>query len=211
VLFTVVAIVAGLFAASSVGSAISDAGTQPRSDAQIRAALGAVASSPRFIGSPSATPSPAAAGKPKHEGGHRHHSAPTTPVTPNGGGTGSTTAPYGPQQTSQPTPQPTTHSGGGHHNGPGGSTGGSTGGGEQRATLGSSAGTVVASCAKGTVTLLTWSPALGYRVNEVQRGPSREADISFSADNHSQVTMVVTCGSDGRPRATVETDGSGEH
>jgi hypothetical protein len=207
VLFTVVAVGAGLAAASSVGSAISDAGSQPRSDAQIRAALGAAATSPRAGVSPTATPA-SGGGRPHQHDSHRPHAS-ASPGTGTGGGPGATTAPSSTQRPSHPGPTSSTPTGGGQHDGSGGPTGG-TGGGqggtEQRATLSSSAGTVVASCTNDNVTLLTWSPALGYRVNEVHRGPSREAEITFAGDSHADVTMVVTCGSDGRPRATVETD-----
>jgi hypothetical protein len=207
VVFTLVAVGAGLAAANSVGAAISGAGSKPRTDAQIHAALGAAART-------GANPSPRATpgtGRPRSTPTPRAHPASTSGSsgTPHNGGTGQT-QPSGGQPSSPATPQPSaTASGSGDQGQPGGGGGGTSG--EQRATVSSSAGTVVASCSNGTVTLLTWSPALGYRVNEVHRGPSREAQITFSNDSHGDVTMVITCGSDGRPHATVEPDtGSGD-
>jgi len=157
--FTLVAVVAGLAAASSVGGAISGAASRPRTQAQIHDALG------------SSSPSPTG-------GSHGGHG-----------------------------PGPSTSPGSGGNDGSGNGGPGSGQGGEAvRATLSSGGGTVVASCRNGQVTLVTWSPAIGYRVHQVVAGPASEVEISFEADNRHEVSMVITCGSNGSPRATVHGD-----
>ena len=70
--------------------------------------------------------------------------------------------------------------------------------------LATTGGTVVASCAAGQATLLSWSPAQGYRTDEVNRGPAAAASVKFRADR-TELTVTVTCAGD-EPRATTATD-----
>jgi hypothetical protein len=61
--------------------------------------------------------------------------------------------------------------------------------------LGSAAGTVVASCEDGLVTLLSWAPAQGYRVVEADRGPDDEAEVEFARGSDVvEVRVVCTAG-----------------
>ena len=71
-------------------------------------------------------------------------------------------------------------------------------------TLASRGGSVVAACSSRTVTLRTWSPAVGYRVDEVDRGPDTEAEIKFVGSS-SEVQMKIRCVS-GVPSAETEVD-----
>jgi hypothetical protein len=71
-------------------------------------------------------------------------------------------------------------------------------------TLASRGGSVVAACTSGRVTLRSWSPAVGYRVDEVDRGPDDEAEIKFVSSS-SEVQMKVRCAS-GVPSAETEVD-----
>jgi hypothetical protein len=70
--------------------------------------------------------------------------------------------------------------------------------------LASAGGTIVASCAAGQVTLLSWSPAQGYRADEVNRGPASSASVKFKA-GRTELTVIVTCAGD-RPEAVTAAD-----
>ena len=213
--FTVVAVVAGLAAASSVQGAISGAASRPRTAAQVHDALRAVPT-PSHTGSKASSPSPRStpathrphptgSGTPTATSSPGHHgSGPSQPGGSSGpkapGTTASSRPPGGPGSSGGPGP------GSGSGGGPGNGSGGSPGGEAVRATLSSSAGTVVASCRSSQVTLVTWSPAIGYRVDEVHGGPAREVEITFTSDRQHDVTMVVTCSASGEPRASVHGD-----
>jgi hypothetical protein len=54
---------------------------------------------------------------------------------------------------------------------------------------------------------VSWSPAQGYGVDEVQRGPGQEAEISFGSDSRS-VTVQVRCAAGG-PVEQVEIENAG--
>lgn len=71
-------------------------------------------------------------------------------------------------------------------------------------TLASRGGSVVAACRSGQVTLRSWSPAVGYRVDEVDAGPDSEAEVRF-VNNSAEVKMQVRCVS-GVPAARTEID-----
>ena len=58
--------------------------------------------------------------------------------------------------------------------------------------LTSRGGTVVAECQSAGVYLVSWSPAQGYEVNTVIRGPAATAQVTFESIANS-VTMAVTC------------------
>lgn len=74
-------------------------------------------------------------------------------------------------------------------------------------TLASRGGTVVASCEAALVYLRSWSPAEGFVVDEVDRGPASEAEVRFTAagEDGVEVTMRLECSS-GSPVAAVEVD-----
>lgn len=63
-------------------------------------------------------------------------------------------------------------------------------------------GTVVARCAGTRVTLLSWSPAQGYAVDDVDPGPAKQATVTFER-SRSEVQAKVTC-VEGRPFIRVD-------
>jgi hypothetical protein len=67
--------------------------------------------------------------------------------------------------------------------------------------LNTTPGTVVAACSAGSVTLTSWSPNPGYRVDDVVRGPAAKASVWFESDTADDVLVVVQC-VDGKPKAT---------
>lgn len=70
--------------------------------------------------------------------------------------------------------------------------------------LDSPGGYVVAQCRSGGAYLVYWSPAQGYHVDGVVRGPAATVKVTFEGRGR-EVRMIVTCGPDG-PRATVDTE-----
>lgn len=71
-------------------------------------------------------------------------------------------------------------------------------------TLASKGGSVVAACLSGDVALRSWSPAVGYRVDEVAAGPDHDVEIRFVSSS-AEVKMQVRCIS-GVPAAQTEYD-----
>jgi len=65
--------------------------------------------------------------------------------------------------------------------------------------LTSAGGTLVAGCQPAGAYLVSWSPAQGYEVSGVSRGPAANAKVTF-AGPRKLVTMVVSC-SGGVPAA----------
>jgi hypothetical protein len=74
--------------------------------------------------------------------------------------------------------------------------------------LTSSGGSVVVRCTGATVYLVSWSPAQGYRVNDVHRGPGEEAEIDFESDR-SSVSVGYHCTSSGPVQQVEGGDSSG--
>jgi hypothetical protein len=72
--------------------------------------------------------------------------------------------------------------------------------------LSSSGGTVVASCESVGAYLLSWSPAQGYGVGQVVRGPAAVASVVFDAGTRT-VTMDISCpgGAGGTPVSSTST------
>ncbi len=57
-----------------------------------------------------------------------------------------------------------------------------------------SAGSVVASCAQGQVSILRWTPASQYRTDDnVSRTPAASATITFESDTKDDVQVVLHC------------------
>jgi serine/threonine-protein kinase len=67
-------------------------------------------------------------------------------------------------------------------------------------------GTIVAQCDRDQVFLQSWSPAQGYRTDDVHRGPASVASIKFKKGK-SEVVVTVTCPA-GEPRADSTPDDS---
>jgi hypothetical protein len=55
-------------------------------------------------------------------------------------------------------------------------------------------GTVTARCAGERVTLLAWTPAQGFRAEEVSRGPATVASLKLTSDS-DEYEVTVTCAS----------------
>jgi hypothetical protein len=59
--------------------------------------------------------------------------------------------------------------------------------------LASSGGTVIARCTGTTAYLVSWSPAQGYQVDDVRRGPAQTVYATFVNVNRQQVVLAVRC------------------
>lgn len=59
-------------------------------------------------------------------------------------------------------------------------------------------GTVIARCEGGLVTLRSWSPAQGFQVDDVERGPDDRARVEFESEE-TEVKVEVHCSADGSP------------
>jgi hypothetical protein len=70
--------------------------------------------------------------------------------------------------------------------------------------LNTTGGSIVARCAAGQVTLLSWSPAQGFRTDEVARGPAPTASIKFKNGN-TETLVTVSCVA-GEPHAVSTAD-----
>jgi hypothetical protein len=130
---------------------------------------------------PPATPSHGSPAAPQHQGAASSGSGPSS--RPHGGSTSSSSS-----HPTQPPPPPSTTK-----------------------LLTSPGGSVVARCqgsgGSATVYLVSWSPAQGYSVNDVQRGPGHEAQIEFESGSQS-VSVQYHCSTSG-PVQQVETDDGG--
>jgi hypothetical protein len=71
-------------------------------------------------------------------------------------------------------------------------------------TTATTGGSIVARCSAGDVTLLSWSPAQGYRTDDVEPGPATAATVKFKADR-TEVWVTVTCVA-GEPTAASSVD-----
>lgn len=134
-----------------------------------------------------ATASPAATSRPEPSSTKPQQSAGPS-AKPSGGPSGTTTAKATSSTTSRPRPSATS----------------APGADSVVRTLVSRGGSVVAACASGRITLRSWSPAVGFRVDEVERGPDEEAEIKFVSSS-TEVQMKVRCVS-GVPSAETEVD-----
>jgi hypothetical protein len=94
----------------------------------------------------------------------------------------SSTAPSGPPT---PSPQPTT------------------------TVLTSVGGTVVAGCQSAGGYLFSWSPAQGYEVTKVIRGPAATTQVTFTS-SRKLVTMAITCPSGEPSTSTTVTNWGGD-
>ena len=59
-------------------------------------------------------------------------------------------------------------------------------------------GSVIARCEDGLVTLRAWSPAQGFHVDKVERGPADRARVEFESDE-TKAKVEVRCSADGSP------------
>lgn len=85
------------------------------------------------------------------------------------------------------TPNPTTRSSAAQSPNPTGTTTAAA-----RKVIGSMGGSVVARCINGQAELLSWSPAQGYQVDDLRRGPGPSAGIQFESDS-LEINIQVSC------------------
>lgn len=70
-------------------------------------------------------------------------------------------------------------------------------------------GYVVARCESAQAYLVYWSPAQGYRAEDVQRGPTETASLHFTGASR-EIEVKITCLA-GEPRLSVEEEDEDEH
>ncbi|MET9066232.1 hypothetical protein [Streptosporangium sandarakinum] len=64
-------------------------------------------------------------------------------------------------------------------------------------------GNVIARCDGGLVTLRSWSPAQGFHVDKVDRGPDRRARVEFESES-GEVRVEVRCSASDTPVHTLD-------
>ncbi|MFF0306391.1 hypothetical protein ACFYSC_03130 [Streptosporangium sp. NPDC004379] len=64
-------------------------------------------------------------------------------------------------------------------------------------------GNVIARCDGGLVTLRSWSPAQGFHVDKVDRGPDRRARVEFESES-GEVKVEVRCSASDAPVHTLD-------
>ena len=74
-----------------------------------------------------------------------------------------------------------------------------------RQLITSGGGTVLVECSGQDVALISWTPAQGYRVDDVDREAGHEVEIHFEGED-TEVRVKVRC-ADGRPVSEIDEDG----
>ncbi|GAA3426930.1 hypothetical protein ACWDTT_30745 [Streptosporangium sandarakinum] len=64
-------------------------------------------------------------------------------------------------------------------------------------------GNVIARCDGGLVTLRSWSPAQGFHVDKVDRGPDRRARVEFESES-GEVKVEIRCSASDTPVHTLD-------
>lgn len=59
-------------------------------------------------------------------------------------------------------------------------------------------GSVIARCENGLVTLRSWRPAQGFQTDDAERGPARQVQVEFEAEERD-VQVEISCSADGVP------------
>jgi hypothetical protein len=77
-----------------------------------------------------------------------------------------------------------------------------------RRTVDAPGGSTVAACQAGDAYLVSWTPAPGFGVNDVRRGPTDIARVRFESGD-TRVTVEVWCAG-GVPQAEIKQDGHGD-
>jgi hypothetical protein len=166
----VAAALLGTAALNTLGAGILGPSTRTLSQTEVRDRL-AGTTAPSVVAPSSSAPATSAA-------------PPAPDPTPSGTGTATVTPP-----TAVPTTQP-----GGRGPVPTGGPGGGPPAAAQPRTevLATAGGTIVAECTGGQVTLRSWSPAQGYEVHDVDRGPATQTRVRFRGDS-GEVRVEITC------------------
>jgi hypothetical protein len=73
-----------------------------------------------------------------------------------------------------------------------------------RRVITSAGGTVLAECLGRHVTVISWTPAQGYRVDDVDMGARRDVEVRFEGED-TEVRVKIRC-TNGRPDAEIEED-----
>jgi hypothetical protein len=71
--------------------------------------------------------------------------------------------------------------------------GGAPTAGSEQQRLSLPAAVITARCDAGMASLVTWAPNPGYRVDEVVRGPGKEASIYLESDRFDDVRYILSC------------------
>lgn len=183
VAFVVIAMVSGWIAVTMVGNAVTPASIPVLTSGEVSTRLSTA--------SPAATPGPEEPGSTEPKSSNEPTNEPSDKGKPQ------TTAKPSSSPTGSTSPQPQAT----ESTGPALKT--------VVRTVASRGGSAVAACTSGLVTLRSWSPAVGYRVDEVRRGPSSEVEIKF-VSSANEVTLRVRCNV-GVPTGSSEVeDGSGD-
>ncbi|GIH92078.1 hypothetical protein ACFFMN_33295 [Planobispora siamensis] len=159
---------AGAAMITVLGEPLTASAHRPLSSAEIEEAL---ARTTPVAAAPPVTRAPASTDAPASTG------APTPGATPAGT--------PDPMPTGTSTPSPATSS-------PAAKPAGRSG------VIRTAGGSVIARCSDGLVTLRSWSPAQGFQVDDVERGPAVRARVEFEADE-TDVKIEVRCSADGSP------------
>jgi len=167
-----------LLAVSLLGQGIATSTNQQLTESAVQRALAEATETPGTGPAPTGSPSPTPSAA-------RPHQARLSQPVPGNQAT-SSARPSRSQAASSPSAQPTAA--------------------PSSTLLSSQGGTVVADCRPAGAYLLSWSPAPGYGIGTVIRGPAPIARVIFNSTANS-VTMMVSC-SAGVP-ATTNTIGSG--
>jgi hypothetical protein len=154
-------------------------------------------------------------------GGPRPSLLATAGSTPTSPSPASTSPPPDPSTGgSKPAHNPSSSTTPAHHSGAGSSShgGGSTpshsppSSGSITLVLTSSGGSVVARCSSpstsATVYLVSWSPAQGYQVDDVRRGPAQVASIHLEG-GQDEISVTYSCSATGPVQQVQHDDGSG--
>ena len=181
----VAAIVVGLTAVDALGSGLVEPASQPLTASEVAAQLAAASAtaSPAVTGSP--TPSPPASGSSSSTAATSTPSSSEPAIDPfvPPAGAAAPADSSAPASSAPPAPPP------------------SEGGTEVTPTDG---GTVVSRCLSGLATLESVTPAQGFAVENLERGPDESVGVRFESER-TRVDIEVTCAGD-EPQVDVETD-----
>lgn len=157
-----------------LGEPLTGSALRPLSSAEIDEAL--AGTTPQAVAGPTADPAPTPASR-----------APSTPASPDP--SASTPESPVPSTPASPASDPSASPG------PSTSAAPVTG---RSGVIDTEGGSVIARCEDGLVTLRAWSPAQGFHVEKVERGPADRARVEFESDE-TKAKVEVRCSADGSP------------
>jgi serine/threonine-protein kinase len=166
VVTAVAAALLGTAALNTLGAGILGPSTRTLSQSEVRDRLAGSTAPSVAAPSTSAPATPAPVSTPSETGAPTTDPPPVETAQPGGRGPVATSGPGGGPPPAAPQPKT-----------------------EVLATAG---GTIVAECTGDQVTLRSWSPAQGYGVHDVDRGPASRTRIRFRGDS-GEVRVEITC------------------